>query len=249
MHAGLNYQQLIQRTHKAQVGRAHVYINALNTGDAFLEETVLEEHNTFQPNLSDKHHYIPPKNDKRKYTNNTQVLPCSNPSTFGVNANTHGNTPQPNPTPQKSITGDFFQVPQELEDALLKTCIPTVVKYQTSYQRCETCKYKWDVNYMEMPHNIIFRMKMFCEWHINRFGPIQHNHFLSNACFCLHHMDCLTKIVPGMQKKHLYMDNCNMCKMTDDHVQLLKNYGYWENIITNRKKLLEQGLEAFNFKN
>ena len=50
---GLNYQQLIQRAHKAQVGRAHVYINALNTGDAFLKETVLEEHNTFQPNPSD----------------------------------------------------------------------------------------------------------------------------------------------------------------------------------------------------
>ena len=102
---------------------------------------------------------------------------------------------------------------------------------------------------MEMPHNIIFRMKIFWECHINRFGPIQCNHFLSNAYFCLHHMDCLTKIFPGMQKKHLYMDNCTMHEMTDDHVQLLKNYGYWENIITNRKKLLEQGLEAFNIKN
>ena len=48
---GLNYHQLVQGGHKAKVGRTHVYINALNTGDAFLKESVLDKANTFQPNL------------------------------------------------------------------------------------------------------------------------------------------------------------------------------------------------------
>ena len=64
---GLNYHQLVQRAHKAQVGRAHVYINALNTGDAFLEESVLDEANTFNPNPSDKHDYIGSQNQERQY--------------------------------------------------------------------------------------------------------------------------------------------------------------------------------------
>ena len=121
-------------------------------------------------------------------------------STSDVHRNTQVNVHQQNITSQHDMQGDFFQVPQELEDALLKTSIPTFVKYQTSYQRCESCKYKWDINYVEMLHNIIFRMKTFWEQRLNRFGPMQCNNFLSNAYFCLHHMDCLTKIVPGMQK-------------------------------------------------
>ena len=158
---GLNCHQLVQRAHKTQVERAHVYINALNTGDAFLEESVLDEANTFQPNPSDKHHYIGSQTQKvRSLLHKThKYFPLEAQVQMNMHTNTQANVPQENTTSQQVVQGDFFEVPQEVEDTLLKTCIPTVVKYQTSYQRCETCKYKWDINYMEMPHNIIFRMK------------------------------------------------------------------------------------------
>ena len=37
------------------------------------------------------------------------------------------------------------------------------------------------------------------------------------------------------------MDNHNMHEMTDEHIKLLKSYGYWDNIVKNRRKLVKRG--------
>ena len=44
------------------------------------------------------------------------------------------------------------------------------------------------------------------------------------------------------------MDNSNLKEMTEEHVKILKSYGYWGHIATNRCKLLQQDLEVFNVK-
>ena len=63
--------------------------------------------------------------------------------------------------------------------------------------------------------------------------------FLSNAYFCIQNMDCLQKIVPGVKHKHLYMGNYYFQSLTHEHMDLLKQYGYWDNIINNRKQLID----------
>ena len=132
-------------------------------------------------------------------------------------------------------------VPTEVEDEFLKTEVPTVVMYHTSFKRCEAeeCGYHWNPKYMEPPHNMLFRM------HCYRLGwdPKKHKYyrqkFLSNAYFCIRNMDCLQKIVPGVKHKHLYMGNYYFQSLTQEHVDLLKQYGYWDNIINNQKQLID----------
>ena len=51
-------------------------------------------------------------------------------------------------------------------------------------------------------------------------------------------MDCLQKIVPGVKHKHLYMGNYYFQSLTQEHVDLLKQYGYWD-IINNWKQLID----------
>ena len=63
--AGLNYQKLVEKAHKAQVARAHAYTNALRHGDPYMEaESVLEDPVAFEPNEMDKHHYVPANSGK-----------------------------------------------------------------------------------------------------------------------------------------------------------------------------------------
>ena len=113
--------------------------------------------------------------------------------------------------------------------------------YYTSFKHCEAeeCGYRWNPKYMEPPHNMLFRM------HCYRLGwdPKKQKYyrqkFLSNAYFCIQNIDCLQKIVPGVKHKHLYMGNYYFQSLTHEHVDLLKKYGNWDNIINNRKQLID----------
>ena len=124
---------------------------------------------------------------------------------------------------------------------VLKTEVPTVVMYHTSFKHCEAeeCGYRWNPKYMEPPHNMLFRM---CCYRLG-WDPKKHKYyrqkFLSNAYFCIHNMNCLQKIVPGVKHKHLYMGNYYFQSLTQEHMDLLKQYGYWDNIINNRKQLID----------
>ena len=64
--------------------------------------------------------------------------------------------------------------------------------------------------------------------------------FLSNAYFCFCNMDCLQKIVPGVKCKHLYIGNYYFQSLTQEHMDLLKQYGYWDNILNNWKELIDE---------
>ena len=54
--------------------------------------------------------------------------------------------------------------------------------------------------------------------------------------------------LPGVKEHHTYMGNVHFNQNTPQHIELLKRYGYWQNILNNRHKFKEQGLEAFNVK-
>ena len=49
-------------------------------------------------------------------------------------------------------------VPMDVEEAYLKTRVPTVVMYHRSFQHCEAdnCQYQWTPDEMEAPHNMLF---------------------------------------------------------------------------------------------
>ena len=266
--AGLNYQKLVEKAHKAQVARAHAYTNALRHGDAYMEaESVLEDPVAFEPNEMDKHHYVPtnsgkggPKKQSSKTSVNKQTKKQSGDSTQAVHHHTTSTQEveaQSASAQQVKGMSGFAQdasdcnepdlVPQNLEDALLKTRIPCVLMYNTSFQRCNSCGYKWDITYMEEPHNLLFQMKTFRKYK-NKDRKIVTNHFLSNAYYCIQNLDCLKKYLPGVKPQHIYMGNLHFNQMTPRHIQLLQKYGYWEHILNNHCKVKTDGLKAFNVK-
>ena len=58
--------------------------------------------------------------------------------------------------------------------------------------------------------------------------------------FCLCNMDCLQKIVPGVKCKHLYMGNYYFQSLKQEHMDLLKQYGYWDHILNSQKQLFDE---------
>ena len=264
--SGLNYNKLVEKAHKAQVARAHDYTNALKHGDAWMEaESVLEDPAAFEPNEMDKHHYVHGNSGRsgpRKPSKTTSVNKQAKKRKCASTQVRHNTSTQevvePNASAQKvqGISG-FGQdapncnepdlVPQNLEDALLKTRIPCVLMYNKSFKRCNSCGYEWDITYMDEPHNLLFRMKTFRKYK-NKENEIVTNRFLSNAYYCIQNLDCLQKYLPGVKPQHIYMGNLHFNQMTHGHVQLLQGYGYWEYILNNRAKLRNDGLKAFNVK-
>ena len=188
---GLNYQKLVEKTYKAQVARAHAYTNTLKHGDAYIKaESVLEDPAVFEPNEMDKHHYVPANSGKggpRKQSKTTSV----NKQAKKQNSTSTQEVEVPSASAQKvqGISG-FAQdapncnesdlVPQNLEDALLQTCIPCVLMYNKSFQGCNSCGYQWDITYVEEPNNLLFQMKTFRKYK-NKNNQIVTNWFLSNA--------------------------------------------------------------------
>ena len=130
----------------------------------------------------------------------------------------------------------------EVEDEFLKIEVPTVVMYHKSFQRCEAeeCHYHWNVKYMEPPHNLVFRMCCFrMGWDLKKQKYYWQN-FLSNVYFCFCNMDCLQTIVPGVKHKYLYMGNHYFQSLTQEHIDLLKQYGYWDHILNSQKQLIDE---------
>ena len=144
--------------------------------------------------------------------------------------------------------GQYFgpMVPIEVEDGFLKTEVPTVVMYHKSFQHCEAEEYCycWNAKHMETPppppNNMLFRMRCFRMGWDPKKQKYYRQKFLSNAYFCLHNMDCLQKIVSGVKHKHLYIGNYCFQSLMQEHVDLLKQYSYWDNILNNRKQLIDE---------
>ena len=79
---------------------------------------------------------------------------------------------------------------------------------------------------------------------VTDWGGIQKNRNITSKnsyqmlTFAFETWDCLQKIVPGVKHKHLYMGNYYFQSLTHEHMDLLKQYGYWD-IINNRKQLID----------
>ena len=118
----------------------------------------------------------------------------------------------------------------EVEDEFLKTKVPTVIMYHTSFQRYDG----------PHPHNMLFRMCCFrMGWDPKRKKQYKQN-YLSNAYFCFCNMDCLQKMLPGVKRKHLYMGNYYFQSLIQEHVDLLKQYGYSNHILNSWKQLIDE---------
>ena len=131
----------------------------------------------------------------------------------------------------------------EVEDKFLKTEVPTVVMYRKPFQHCEAeeCHYHWNAKYMDPPpHNMLFRMCCFRMGWNSKKQKFYRQKFLSNAYFCLCNMDCLQKIVPVVKRKHLYMGNYYFQSLTQEHMDLLKQYSYWDHILNKQKQLIDK---------
>ena len=48
-------------------------------------------------------------------------------------------------------------------------------------------------------------------------------------------MDCLQKIVPGVNRKHSVSS-----EFGQEHVDLLKQYSYWDDKLNNQKQLIDE---------
>ena len=84
-------------------------------------------------------------------------------------------------------------VPMNVEDAYLKTWVPTIVMYHISFQCCEAdnCQYRWTPDEIEAPHNMLFQMQSY-RWGCDaKNSRCYRQNFLSNAYFHIHHMSCL----------------------------------------------------------
>ena len=128
-----------------------------------LEQTVLQNPQSFIPDESASHKFVdsakerkkPPKKkniSKQKTTTSTQSG-CQ--GTIGTHSE---NSPHVSP-----IHSDDCKliVPEHFEQQFLETRVPTVVFYNSSFKTCynSKCKYQWDPKYMQPPYNMLFCMK------------------------------------------------------------------------------------------
>ena len=234
----LNYAELVEREHKLQEKRAHIYGNSLQHGDMNLEQTVLQNPECFVPEESASHKFIGAQEAKKKHTKkkgSSKNLRCKMsrpPSNIQIQAKTL--------TPVTTVTDDDddrkLLVPEDLEQQFLETRVPTVVFYNKSFKTCyaPNCKYQWDPKYMETPFNMLFHMKT--QWKKPTISGPRCNKFLSNAYYCLQNLECLRSELPGVQMHHIYMGNFYFQGLTDAQIGILKEYGYWKHIVSNRKK-------------
>ena len=190
-----------------------------------LEQTVLQNPQSFIPDESASHKFVdsakerkkPPKKKnitKQKTTTSTQSG-CQ--STVGTNSE---NSPHVSP-----IHSDDRKliVPEHFEQQFLETRVPTVVFYNSSFKTCynSKCKYQWDPKYMQPPYNMLFHMKT-QQKQPTKYG-VEQNHFLSNAYYCFQNLDCLRSELPGVQMHHVYMGNFYFQGLTDGQIGILKN--------------------------
>ena len=99
-------------------------------------------------------------------------------------------------------------VPMDVEDAHLKTWVPTVVMYHRCFQCCEAdnCQYRWTPD--EMDHHTT----CCSECSLTGGGGMQKDVGITGKIFCQMHtfafiMSCLEQARQNVQKKHIYVGN------------------------------------------
>ena len=63
----------------------------------------------------------------------------------------------------------------------------------------------------------------------------------TNAYFCFRSLDCLKLVHDGIDYCDLYLGNYYFNQLTPENVTILKQKGYWEPILANRKQVIANG--------
>ena len=124
----------------------------------------------------------------------------------------------------------------EVEDEFLKTQVPTVVMYHKSFQHCEAeeCRYHWNAKYMEPP-TICYSGYVASEW-----GGIQKNKIIIGKTS--YQMPIFAFIIWIAYRRLSLVLSANTCTwaITQEHMDLLKQYSYWDHILNSWKQLIDE---------
>ena len=234
----LNYAEIVEQEHQLQEKRAHIYGNSLQTGDMNLEQTVLQNPQSFILDESASHKFINSAKQRKKHPKKKTIGKQTTTASTQPACESTSGTHRDNSTTVSPIDNadQKLIVPEHFEQQFLETRVPTVVFYNQSFKTCynSRCKYQWDPKYIQPPFNMLFHMKTQCKRPTKH--EVERNCFLSNAYYCFQNLDCLRSELPGVQVHHVYMGNFYFQGLTDGQIGILKNYGYWEHIVANRRK-------------
>ena len=163
----LNYAEIVERECKLQEKRAHIYGNSLQTGDMNLEQTVLQNPQSFIPDENTSHKFVDSAKERKKPPKEKNITKwkLQQVHSLDVKVQLAHSENSPHVSPIHSDDCKLI-VPEHFEQQFLETRVPTVVFYNNSFKTCYNtkCKYQWDPKYMRPPYNMLFHMKTQQKW-------------------------------------------------------------------------------------
>ena len=98
--------------------------------------------------------------------------------------------------------------------------------------KCFGCGVPYAANERIVPNNLIIRYQ--CKRH-----DAKDPEALGNAYFHTRDLHCLRRINADLEARDLYITSETLNNLTDQHVRLLKNKGYWDCMMANRLMLIQ----------
>ena len=105
---------------------------------------------------------------------------------------------------------------------------------------CSGCEFQFKASEYRKQNDMVFWYMMHCK-HPDGKGKQITNPFRSPAYFHAHDLGCLCQLteLKKIEKADLYMTNETRCVLTQDHINMLKKRGLWDDIIRTREQLIQ----------
>ena len=132
-------------------------------------------------------------------------------------------------------------VPMDVEDAYPKMWVPTIVMYHRSFQCCNAMQTTVNIggHQMKWKHHTTCCSK--CS--LTGGGGMQKLVGIIGKNFCQTHtfafIICLALSKQDEMCKKIYGGNYYFQNLTQEHVNLLQQYGYWEHILKSCQNLID----------
>lgn len=241
----------VQKDLEGQKKRALQYATALNSG--ILDDSEEDEDPSyFLPSKSAKHK-APKVFDQKNPTEES-------PKSIRARGRGRGRGAAPNRAGKKKEVGQnkkaqeeeddradrtsLKDVNTEVEKEFLGTTAPSVVLPRPKVKVCCSCSKSLAREQLpQAPWNMYFLMKCFRKRREYEDGAWTGQYIMakerSNAYFCFRDMACLQKMDGAVTRAQLYMCNADLHALTLDQVAVLKQRGYWNAIMRNRQRLID----------
>ena len=87
---------------------------------------------------------------------------------------------------------------------------------------------------------MVFWYMMYHKWPDGK-GKLITNHFRSPAYFHARDLGCLRQVteLEKIEKADLYMTNETRHVLTQDHIEMLKKRGFWDDMIRTREQMIQ----------